>query len=125
MKVGIIGDGRRGIGSALLAALAAGGKWLQGKQPSAFIQHGTAAYRPTGTAAYRPTGTALRNPVDPIQAARIEAAAAKRGRRALKLYNHVVDSVLPNRAHGAFLPDEDGDIRFSVVSRLNPFYIAK
>lgn len=65
------------------------------------------------------------NPADPVQAARIEAAAAKRGKRARKLHNHVVDSVLPNRAHGAFLPDEDGEIRFSVVPRLNPFYIAK
>lgn len=34
----------------------------------------------------RPTGAALRNPADPIQAARIEAAAVKRARKAEKLY---------------------------------------
>lgn len=33
----------------------------------------------------RPTGSQLRNTADPIQAARIEAAAAKRERRAEKL----------------------------------------
>lgn len=34
----------------------------------------------------RPVGFQLRNPVDPVQAARIEAAEAKRQRKAEKLY---------------------------------------
>lgn len=33
----------------------------------------------------RPTGAALRNPADPVQASRIEAAAAKRERKAARV----------------------------------------
>ena len=61
----------------------------------------------------RPTGAALRNPADPIQAARIEAAAVKRVRRALKLERDTEQSALRNNCINARL------------SNLNPFYVAK
>lgn len=73
----------------------------------------------------RPTGSQLRNPADPVQAARIEAAAVKRGRRAEKLQRDAAAAVNNNWAHGigkrhvhlSPVPDCSG--------RLNPFYIAK
>lgn len=77
----------------------------------------TGAYgprRPTGAhGPRRPTGAALRNPADPIQAARIEAAAVKRARRADKLRMNA--SALPNRAH----------LLSYNRNSLNPFYVAK
>lgn len=45
---------------------------------------------------FRPTGAALRNPADPIQAARIEAAAVKRARRADKLHHQAQHSSMRN-----------------------------
>lgn len=61
----------------------------------------------------RPTGSQLRNPADPVQAARIEAAAAKRARRAEKLKEWAVNSWDYNPAH------------HSESRTLNPFYVAK
>lgn len=61
----------------------------------------------------RPIGSQLRNPADPVQAARIEAAAVKRARRAEKL--RMTASALPNRAH----------LLSYNRNSLNPFYIAK
>lgn len=61
----------------------------------------------------RPTGAALRNPADPIQAARIEAAEVKRDRRALKLERDTEQAALRNNCINARL------------SNLNPFYVAK
>lgn len=61
----------------------------------------------------RPTGAKLRNPADPVQAARIQAAVAKRERKAQKL--RMTASALPNRAH----------LLSYNRNALNPFYIAK
>lgn len=47
----------------------------------------------------RPTGAALRNPSHPAQAARIEAAAAKRERRAVKAESDYFTSLGGNTAH--------------------------
>lgn len=63
--------------------------------------------------------TAIRqwhNPADPIQAARIEAAAAKRANRAHKLFTQASFSADQNRAH----EDEFDNLH----DRLNPFYVA-
>lgn len=62
---------------------------------------------------FRPTGAALRNPADPIQAARIEAAAVKRARKAEKLERNALSSSYHNPCLNARL------------SNLNPFYVAK
>lgn len=55
---------------------------------------------------------------DPIQAARIEAAAVKRARKAEKLTALTSRATLFNRAHQ---PNVWNDVR----QNLNPFYIAK
>lgn len=65
------------------------------------------------------------NPADPAQARRIEAAAAKRERRAEKLKRDLAAAVNNNWAHGigkrhvhlSPVPDCSG--------RLNPFHVAK
>lgn len=67
----------------------------------------------------RPTGAALRNPADPIQAARIEAAAVKRARRAEKLKRDMGRSIFHNHAHGIHC------IAVAWKQSLNPTYIAK
>lgn len=108
MKVGIIGDGRRGIGSRLLAALAIGAGWTSpflGGNPAEPVQ------RVYGR--YRPTGAALRDPGGAHQAARIEAAAAKRERRAEKLCWGSINSF-----------DNNPTIE-SYDQKRQPFYIAK
>lgn len=70
----------------------------------------------------RPTGPDLRNPADPVQARRIEAAVAKRARRAGKLNWDTSMSVRNNQTtiswYGAF-PDR------ACRANLNPFYVAK
>lgn len=63
----------------------------------------------------RPTGTSLRNPADPVQAARIEAAAAKRGRKAAHRAYCAAQSIRFNKAHQGLA---DG------IRRANPFYVA-
>ncbi len=63
----------------------------------------------------RPTGAQLRNSTDPVQAARIQAAVAKRERKAEKLSRHTYESSSENMAH-------DTHRR---CHALNPFYIAK
>lgn len=77
-------------------------------------------HRPSGKR--RPTGAALRNPADPTQAARIEAAAAKRERRAVSRIAAACRSVMNNPTvvgwKGPF-PD------YQCRDNLNPFYIAK
>lgn len=62
----------------------------------------------------RPTGSQLRNPADPVQAARIEAAAAKRARRADSCHEWACRSRHYNAAHhhGAFL-----------TQRLDPLFV--
>lgn len=65
------------------------------------------------------------NPTDPVQADRIEAAAARREERADKLARNTLESVSNNWAHGC------GDRRVHAcpvpnhTGSLNPFYIAK
>ncbi len=71
----------------------------------------------------RPTGAGLRNPADPVQAARIQAAVAKRERKAQKRQAHTNNSWSRNVAHHkAFYAIEKGHI--APLNR-NPFYIAK
>lgn len=65
------------------------------------------------------TGAALRNPADPFQAARIEAAAAKRARRAEKLARNTGRATFHNHAHGIHC------IAVAWKQSLNPTYIAK
>ena len=72
-------------------------------------------YSTPGRSTGRPTGAALRNPADPIQAARIEAAAVKRARRAVKYAKHCQRHSRANHAHQIAV----NDLVF------NPFYIAK
>lgn len=64
---------------------------------------------------HRPTGAQLRNPADPVQAARIQAAVAKRERKAEKLSRHTYESSSENMAHDTYRR----------CHALNPFYIAK
>lgn len=73
----------------------------------------------------RLTGAALRNPADPFQAKRIEAATAKRERKAEKLAKDAFVMSQWNRAHGALQPVLGDALGFRVPSNLNPFYIAK
>lgn len=74
----------------------------------------------------RPTGSDLRNPADPVQAARIEAAAAKRSTRACKLHN-IHARAGCNRAHLINYEFSDAGrlIGYEIPARLNPTYIAK
>ena len=60
----------------------------------------------------RPTGAALRNPADPIQAARIEAAEARRELRADKAHENADRSYTNNPCIGG-----------CGCERFNPFYI--
>lgn len=68
-----------------------------------------------GLAKRRPTGAALRNPEDPAQAQRIQAAARKRDRKAFQYYKHCIAHSRANTAHQ----------RCAAGVALNPFYIAK
>jgi hypothetical protein len=72
----------------------------------------------------RPTGAALRNPADPVQAARIEAAAVKRARKAEKQSYQAMRTL--NGMHAvicaAYAKHEVG---FACPLNLNPFYVAK
>lgn len=52
---------------------------------------------------FRPTRAALRNPADPIQAARIEAAAVKRARKADKLHDWACRNRHFNAAHCGYI----------------------
>lgn len=106
MKAGIIGAGRRGIGSALLAALATGAAWMKG--PVRF----DAPLNPFGGS--KPTDARHWHDIyDPVQQKSIFAAQAKRSRRAKLL--SLTASALPNRAH----------LLSYNPHALNPFYIAK
>lgn len=72
------------------------------------------------------TGAALRNPADPIQAARIEAAAVKRALRADKLQRDALESRNSNRAHLATKLDKTRMLKnYDLPNRFNPFYVAK
>lgn len=73
----------------------------------------------------RPTGSQLRNPADPVQAARIEAAAAKRERRAQKLYWIAKGWVRNNKTHKDGNVQLLGNILSDTPARLNPIYVAK
>lgn len=59
------------------------------------------------------------NPADPVQAARIEAAAVKRERKARKLAANTGRATFHNRAHGIHC------IAVAWKQFLNPTYIAK
>lgn len=66
----------------------------------------------------RPTGAQLRNPADSVQAARIEAAVAKRERKAEMLVERSTLSFINNWS--------TTDRRTGTTpNNLNPFYIAK
>lgn len=71
----------------------------------------------------RPVGAALRNPADPFQAQRIEAAAAKRQRKAEKLQRETLESATNNWAHGTGVRGQH--LAALPAGNLNPFYIAK
>lgn len=73
----------------------------------------------------RPTGSELRNPADPAQARRIEAARLKRERRAQKLYWVAKGWVRHNTAHKDGNIQLPGNILSDTPARLNPLYIAK
>lgn len=73
----------------------------------------------------RPTGAELRDPADRFQAQRIEAAAAKRERKAEKLAKDAFVMSKWNRAHGALQPVLGDALGFRVPSNLNPIYVAK
>jgi hypothetical protein len=64
----------------------------------------------------RPAGSQLRNPADPVQAARIEAAKLKRYRKALKLRSDMPTATANN----------DANLRCAdALYSLSPFYVAK
>lgn len=71
----------------------------------------------------RPKGSQLRNPADPVQAARIEAAAAKREARAEKLTLQMKRTVA-NSAHFGFLYEAHDERVYGVPDRLNPFHVS-
>jgi hypothetical protein len=62
----------------------------------------------------------MRDPNDPYQAARIDAAEAKRARKAEKLQRDTRQAFIWNDAH---YNHEDGDMLSRAPNRLNPFYI--
>lgn len=65
------------------------------------------------------------NPADPIQAARIEAAAVKRARRAKKVERDTNQSWTGNYAHHAAFHRMDDATGYLLPLNLNPFYVAK
>jgi hypothetical protein len=120
MKVCILGNGRRGIGSRLLAALAMGAGWASPLLGGNSAQPVQRVY-----GAYQPTGAALRNPADPVQAAQIQAAAAKRGRKAAKRHNDAVSTFVNNRAHTRFIRNTHDETQIDGPLSLQTLYIAK
>jgi hypothetical protein len=110
MKAGILGGGRRGIGSRLLAALAMGAGWVS---PMLSGNNAQPVQRVYGN--HRPTGAALRDPRDFHQSNRLEAAQTKRDRKAEKLHRQANYSADQNRAHY--------DQFDNLHDRFNPFYI--
>lgn len=64
------------------------------------------------------------NPADPVQAARIEAAAAKRNRKELKFICDMVASTNGNWAHGHGTPSWHLTPVPHYSGRLNPFCVA-
>lgn len=60
------------------------------------------------------------NPADPVQAARIEAAAAKRSKRKNKTIQQAIGCSRPNHCHQHNRGGKAADDR-----TFNPFYIAK
>lgn len=62
---------------------------------------------------------------DPIQAARIEAAAVKRARRADKLHEYSMRGMFENRAHRDCVMIAHDELQLQYPNRLNPFYLAK
>lgn len=123
MKVGIIGEGRRGLGGRMLAMLAAGFGQVarySGKAPAVSASYRDSKGKLRFSWPISPRSSETRhwhNPADPVQAARIQAAVDKRERKAKKLFNQASYSADQNRAHY----DESDNLR----DNLNPFYIAK
>ena len=78
---------------------------------------------PAPGARRRPTGKALRNPADPHQAARIQAAADKRARKAAKPDRDLNRSATWNGAHRAYPSDPVAYGSNFIWNRLNPFFI--
>jgi hypothetical protein len=72
---------------------------------------------------WRPTGKALRNPAYPPQAARIQAAADKRVRKATKLDRDLNRSATWNGAHRAYPSDPVAYGSNFIWNRLNPFFV--
>lgn len=73
----------------------------------------------------RPTGSDLRNPADPVQARRIEAAAAKRARRAEKARDQAGRAWMSNYAHHRAFAQIHDETQVICPLSLNPFYVAK
>lgn len=69
-----------------------------------------------------PTAAALRNPADPFQSERIQAAADKRRRKAQKLIRNLAEATLNNRAHAT--RSLVGGVQ-AYDGRLNPFHVNK
>lgn len=112
-KIGLIGAG-------LLSLLAHGGKWLQGTPVAAGYR---APFYRNGSTDRTAAARHWHNPADPVQAARIEAAAAKRERKAEKCASLTGHAWSRNYTHHkAFYALENGHI---APLNLNPFYIAK
>lgn len=73
----------------------------------------------------RPTGSDLRNPAHPVQARRIEAAAAKRARRAEKARDQAGRAWMSNYAHHRAFAQIHDETQVICPLSLNPFYVAK
>ena len=89
-------------------------KWLQSEQRYTYFSNDPRAARH------------WHNPADPVQAARIEAAAARREERAEHRIYCAAQSRNNNHAH-IVQHREPGSIlvRYEFLARFNPFYIAK
>jgi len=94
MKVGIIGDGRRGLGGRMLAMLTAGFGQVarySGKAPSASGNYRDSKGKLRFSWPILPRSADKRHwhdRSDPVQAARIQAAVAKRERKAQRRELH-------------------------------------
>lgn len=74
----------------------------------------------------RPVGFQLRNPADPVQAARIEAAQVKRQRKAEKRVQSANNHWNRNYCHhDGFRKLVGGPLQAIAPASLNPFYVAK
>lgn len=87
-------------------------KWLQSEQRYTYFSNDPRAARH------------WHNPADPVQADRIEAAAARREERAEKQLKQAARSSIHNEAHKVRHELHDGHWTKFPVLRLNPFHVA-